>query len=359
MDDTLIGFSCSLNNDRLYIIGSGLFNKFNIKADDLTLLNSNEIITSKKELSSVTLNTGEVINGKLIQNSDVIATLRLEDSDILSTKFSQIISSDYLNFEINSKNKKELKLRLAYDNRFSYEIKTNIFSDFTINQRIILNSNLPYNLKDIPNFRISFQNQEVVQPQYYDLPRKMSSMALSQASPMPEASKIGLPIDLGEIDFLPKNSSIELPLHNSSTKLEVVKTYFEYMIRSMYPRLKSVVKSNKGNIYPSIATINDEDDLPSSQVNLPLYSEGVEFVIDMGNFPAINITTTKQSNETKRNTKSNVVVNDSYELKINFSSEVETPFTLKVKGYDLVKDYEFEINKQGQKINVDIKTQND
>lgn len=334
MSDKLTGFSCSLNNNCLYVVGFGTVE--DVKADDLTLFDNNNDIISKKELATVVVKDDITINGILHHNSDKIATLLLENSDILITKYNQIIVPDYTVFNIDSE--EDLKIRLRYDNRVSYKIKTDIFSDFRINQRVVINSNLPYDLEDIPSFKISFQNQET--PRIYnEYSRRMSEAAMLQMSSSP-ITEIGLPIECGPIDILPKNSTIEVPLANSATQLEILEYYFQYNITDNYTKLQVVVKSNKGNVYPSLAIVNDGYSLPILEVPLSLRSEGVNFVVDMGNHPSIIITNIKQVN--------------SYELTVNFSEDITLPFKLQIKGDNLVQNYEVTINEKNQKVKVEI-----
>jgi hypothetical protein len=336
----LEGFETYFSNNVLYLKGNFEEKQIdNILCDNVRVLNDNVIIKHEYGIYKIIAKNGEIYYTNQITQNDKYVSFTDTNNLSIICKFETIIKETNQNYSFVSKNNL-ISLILEYNNKFSFEIKSslNMYTNI-LSQVIILTSNLPYILKNIPNLRISFQGREnISQLQIHRTSSKMESSLNDNSS----ISDIGLPIDLGEIEELSPKSKLYLPL--SKTQLTIIDEKFIYNLGEQYCILQRNVKVEKNNVYPSIVSICDENDLPFSNTNVSLYKADSTFTLNMGKYPAISF-------ETK-------YTKDVVELTIN-SNMSKYPFILLVKGYDLEGDYEIKVKSKTttQKLNRKIEKQ--
>lgn len=326
----LQGFDVSLLNNVLYL--KGIFEQNEIKkifCDNVRVLNDNDV-KIKHEFGNyvVVSKNGKTYNTFQIKQQDENNVTFLNETNnlLITCKYETIIQDVIPNYSFFTK-KNLISLILEFHNKFSYEIKSNLNMYTNIlSQTIILTSQLPYILKNVTNLRISFQNQETIARQ-----------AMKTSADNSNLNDIGLPVDLGEIEELNPKSKLYLPLEKS--QLTILNEKFIYNLGQQYCSLERSVKVEKGNIYPSVVSITDENDFPFSTTNVSLYKKDSIFTLNMGKYPSISF-------ETKFN-------KDTVELTIKSNME-KYPFILIVKGYELEGDYEIKVKNKltTQKLNL-------
>lgn len=311
----LVNYNASLVNGTLYLVGKiNASSMERILCDNITVFDSDIVINEAQAKSIVSTADGHNYEGIIVsQNEENVTIKNIDDSDIIlfTTKYTSITTPELARFSLFTRIKNPI-IRLEYHNKFSYEMVSNLNNNELL-QTVILTSNLPYILEDVGNLRLSFQERELGNERF-----------LMEA---PKTDDIGLPIELGPIGIIIPQTKIRINL--PLTKIEIIEKKFIYTMGDIYCNLRKVLKSKKGNVYPSQVTINDDDGLPISLINMPLMKEGIEFPVNYGKYPGITITTLYEEDKVKLTIKSN---------------EDKYPFNLFIKGEELDSNYELHIN---------------
>ncbi len=297
--ESLDQYKASLVNGTFYLIpdnSASITTPFDVHATNVTILEGEADVISGNYDVEITLLDSTIIIGQLVDYNRTMITYKFKGITISST-YKSFKKSDYPLFRIIPKDGKPIKFRLEYANGVEYSINTNIKTtekEYTLDQSCTLRSNLPYNLKDLTGFIISFQGQE--RGSY----RKRGEMIMLQSREMEVASAslvaprssnpgddIGTPIDLGPIGLLSTGMSRIIKLE--TTKVSVKNYELEYDLYSTYASLIANVTS-LGFVYPSQGIISAGNGLyPERYVDLTLEGEGVDFPLCLGKFPYVTI----------------------------------------------------------------------
>lgn len=325
------GLTASIVNGTTYLTAIFEIDKEASFTADSVRVDGSATVTSLKPKTIVYEHDGgrsDTLTGYLESNTDETVTLTLGGGTLATVKYKSFETLPYPTHNVTVDGKKQVKVTLIFKDGLSCKVLSQVVSStesknrdvtYIIQQRLQITNNLPFEVADLKDLQVSFQEPR---RSYYDREALMASApraAAAQSMSKDIVEEVAAPVSLGPVAVIPKQSIVTF----SSFKLvtvDVKQVYTDIALGGSQASTTLALSPRDGTLLPSIVYINNDLGVPIVSFSVQLQRQGSTFETSMGSNTNVDITNWDVTDE---------------KYSVDVKSNVDRPQIVRISGWQL------------------------